>query len=258
MIGKYIGINLKTAIRESESHIVSENKEICTIESIKGEDSVLVKIENKTYKIEFGKDANHENTSDSAIWNWANSTLPRIYNEDGEKIGTFEVRSAGEGITQKYNYGHGSINGVDFNYYIIGNKGQTIYVKDENDKTVGAIEDVYNQNIYVEDEKWFEILCLVTIIEAYDYESKRLGVDGEQNYSIGSATTHQKGLLEKEDKEFIERIKGNTKTEDIPENTQNYKEYKEERTKKHNRSTLLIFGIIAIAAIMIVLPFILR
>lgn len=48
MIGKYIGINLRTALRESEAHIVCENKEICSIESIKGEYSVLVKFENKT------------------------------------------------------------------------------------------------------------------------------------------------------------------------------------------------------------------
>ena len=279
MIGKYVKIKstVKTtagigngnfqyeqySTTKDLAHIVTENKNICNIEGGQNTDSydIVAKYANDTYTIKFSrfKDNNVSNTMEAfkiltdamqskdlnAI---GDANLPKIFDSNGDEIASFESRNEGNGPSG-FTYLHGSIHGREFNLYEVGHHGQhvTNYMYDNNNNIVAAIVNDsklgfdWNFTIYAEEGVWFRIAQIMTLVLQY-YVEKRL----REGNPVGNVVTIQKGLLEKENKEFIQKIINNTSPEFLPENMEIMKQYKEEKKEAEKEPGILGLKVFAI------------
>lgn len=244
-LGFGVGVNnidykKKATMIPFKACIVAKNNIVCNIEGKQNAKTYDMDMTcyNKYYKISFWEQASNFGTIASIAGMAANmikeksfnsmheTMLPKIFNANGEQVGKIEYITVNEGGLQSYYYYKLVVDNIELNCYQIGHDSKEIlfvmYDKDNRlvataSKRMKVKNAKARYTIYTKNDEWFLYASMATIIMhqlIYDNSEENITL-GSQTYSLH---THQKGLLDKYDPDFIPNIISQEDPANLPEN----------------------------------------
>lgn len=263
--GNYLEYNQKKNFIPFEACIVARNTIVCNMKGSLQKNSydLIANFNTNYYKISFWEQQSNISTITSiasmvgsmvrekSLDSLQETMLPQIFDQNGNQIGKMEYITVKEKGVQSYYYHKLTLNNVELNCYTVGHDTKEILfvMYDNQDQIVATVSKrmkVKNgkarYTLYMENEKWFEIVAIATMIEAREYDdSIRLGTQYHQ------LNTFQKGLLDKCDPNYISNIISKEDVKNLPENmplvTQKVKESQSTFMLQYHKISLIVFVI---------------
>jgi hypothetical protein len=262
-VGNYLEYEKKKTWIPFQACIIARNTIACDIEGKQQKDryDIMANFQTNYYRISFWEQSSNISTigsianmvgsmiKDKSFDALQETMLPKIFDANENQIGKMEYVTVKKQGAQSYYYHKLILNDTELNCYTIGHDTKEILfvMYDKDDRMVATVSKqmkVKNgkarYTLYLEDDKWFEMVAIATMIESRSYDNNNNF--GTQNHALN---TFQKGLLDRYDSNYISNIIAKEEPENLPENmplvAEKVKESQSTAMLQYHRIILSIF-----------------